>query len=206
MEAMDETYHSVNGAIAESELVYIGNGFRSLMGLAEISILEIGFGTGLNCLLTALEAERLKILTHYFTIEKFPLPAETLCLLNYPKMTGERGKELFGKIHEAPWGARFPVSPWLYLKKVEADVLYFDWSDIPGFNLVYFDAFAPDKQPEIWDPGLFDQIYSLLSKGGIFVTYCAKGSVRRALVKTGFSVERLPGPKGKREMLRGLKN
>jgi tRNA U34 5-methylaminomethyl-2-thiouridine-forming methyltransferase MnmC len=203
---LSETYHSIHGAIAESEFVYLKNGYRVLRELKEITVLEIGFGTGLNGLLTALEAERSAILTHYFALEKFPLSADTLNHLNYPDLTGTDGKDIFGKIHAADWENNTRITSYFNLKKVKADALSISWSDFPDFDLVYFDAFGPDKQPEIWDMGLFRSIYRKMKEGSILVTYCAKGSVRRELESAGFIMERLDGPVGKREMLRGIKD
>jgi tRNA U34 5-methylaminomethyl-2-thiouridine-forming methyltransferase MnmC len=205
LDEIHETYHSVNGAISESQHVYLNNGYHFLRGLPEISVLEIGFGTGLNCLLTALEADRIKVKTHYYAFEKFPLPDQIISLLNYPELTGEKGKDLFGKIHASPWNIGERISPYFYLTKMEVDALTFDWTHFPEIDLVYFDAFGPDKQPEMWNPHLFRMIYQKMFPNAIFVTYCAKGSVRRELERTGLKMERLPGPAGKREMLRGIK-
>jgi tRNA U34 5-methylaminomethyl-2-thiouridine-forming methyltransferase MnmC len=202
---LNETYHSTFGALAESEFVFIGNGYRFVKNKNQISMFETGFGTGLNTLLTALEAEKQSVLTTCYAIEKFPVSDKIISTLNYPELTGERGVEIFSKIHSAPWDELVSITNWFKLKKICADILTYDWKAIPDFDLVYFDAFSPDKQPEIWNAELFREIYGKMSKGAIFVTYCAKGSVRRDLIRTGFAMERLPGPKGKREMLRGLK-
>jgi tRNA U34 5-methylaminomethyl-2-thiouridine-forming methyltransferase MnmC len=200
-----ETYHSVYGAISESEHVYLNAGYRFLRNVQKIHVLEIGFGTGLNCLLTALEAERTRVMTCYYTLEKFPLPDQITVALNYPGLTGDKGKELFGKIHASPWNSEVSISSYFKLMKIEADALTFDWADFPGIDLVYFDAFGPDKQPEIWNSDLFGMIYHTMMANAVFVTYCAKGSVRRELERTGLKMERLAGPAGKREMLRGIK-
>jgi tRNA U34 5-methylaminomethyl-2-thiouridine-forming methyltransferase MnmC len=205
VDEIHETYHSVNGAISESEHVYLNNGYNFLQGLPEISVLEIGFGTGLNCLLTALEAARTKVMTHYYSLEKFPLSDQIIHLLNYPDLTGEKGKDLFGKIHTSPWNSGVTICSHFELKKIEADALTLDWTTFPGIDLVYFDAFGPDKQPEMWNPHLFRMIFQKMNANAVFVTYCAKGSVRRELERTGLKMERLPGPAGKREMLRGIK-
>lgn len=200
-----DTYHSVHGAIAESEHVFLSNGFRFREDLKQLNVLEIGFGTGLNCLLTALEAERTP--SRYFTLEKFPLPDDIIRELNYPDMTGEKGPELFRLIHKAPWNTGIWINPMFYLKKLHADALDFTWAEeVPGIDVVYFDAFGPDKQPEMWDAGLFRVIYQVMNPGGVLVTYSAKGSVRRDLQNCGFQTQRLPGAAGKREMLRGIKS
>jgi tRNA U34 5-methylaminomethyl-2-thiouridine-forming methyltransferase MnmC len=205
VDEIHETYHSVNGAISESIHVYLNNGYHFLRGLPEIRVLEIGFGTGLNCLLTALEADRIKVRTHYHAFEKFPLPDQIIDLLNYPDFTGEEGTDLFRKIHASEWDTGVRISPYFDLFKMKNDVLHYDWSHLPGIDLVYFDAFGPEKQPEMWNPHLFGKIFRKMNANAIFVTYCAKGSVRRELERTGLKMERLPGPAGKREMLRGIK-
>jgi tRNA U34 5-methylaminomethyl-2-thiouridine-forming methyltransferase MnmC len=200
-----DTYHSVHGAIAESEYVYLCNGFRFRDDLKQLNVLEIGFGTGLNCLLTALEAERTP--SRYFALEKFPLPGDIINKLNYPDLKGEKGPELFRLIHEAPWNTGTWINPLFYLKKLHVDALDFSWADgIPGIDVVYFDAFGPDKQPEMWDAELFRVIYRTMNPGAVLVTYCAKGRVRRDLQQAGFQTQRLPGAAGKREMLRVIKS
>jgi tRNA U34 5-methylaminomethyl-2-thiouridine-forming methyltransferase MnmC len=205
VDEIHETYHSVNGAISESEHVYLNHGFKFLQGLSEIYVLEIGFGTGLNCLLTALEADRTKVTTRYYAMEKFPLSDQIISLLNYPDLTGKNGKDLFGKIHASAWNTGVRISPYFDLEKMETDAITFDWSNFPGIDLVYFDAFGPEKQPEIWNSHLFRMIFQKMNINAVFVTYCARGSVRRELERTGLKMERLPGPAGKREMLRGIK-
>jgi len=202
---LNESYHSVNGALSESEHVYLQNGYHFLGRLENITVVEIGFGTGLNCLLTALEAERMKTPTLYYAFEKFPLPGKVLDSLNYPHICGNEGAGLFRKIHEIPWEKRVEISPWFALRKIRKDVLVDPMDEMEEVNLVYFDAFGPDKQPEIWSQELFLKIFRRMQAPGVFVTYSAKGSVRRNLEKAGFVVERLPGAAGKREMLRGIK-
>ncbi|MDR1632940.1 MAG: tRNA (5-methylaminomethyl-2-thiouridine)(34)-methyltransferase MnmD [Dysgonamonadaceae bacterium] len=195
---MDEHYHSVNGAIRESKHVYIEAGFKQCRK-SEIHVLEMGFGTGLNVLLTALEAENQKIKVFYTGLEKFPLPAEITDRLNYSETS------LFQAIHQAEWGKSEPVTPYFHLKKIQTG---FNDFNFPGkYDIVYYDAFAPDKQPGVWSSELFDKIFSAMNPGGIITTYCAKGSIRRMMQQAGFTVERIPGPLGKREMLRGrIKN
>lgn len=202
---LNEPYHSLYGAIAESEHVFINNGYRYIQKKSGLTILEIGFGTGLNCLLTALQATENRNPTQYFSVEKNPLPENVIQKLNYPGMTGNLGKELFESIHSAPWGIAVTINPWFYLFKIAGDFITSTLSDIPECDLVYFDAFSPDKQPEMWEIESFKKLFAKMVKGAVLVTYCAKGTVRRNLFETGFKVERLPGPKRKREMLRGLK-
>ncbi|MDR0612018.1 MAG: tRNA (5-methylaminomethyl-2-thiouridine)(34)-methyltransferase MnmD [Dysgonamonadaceae bacterium] len=192
---MDEHYHSVNGAVRESQHVYIEAGFKQCRK-SEIHVLEMGFGTGLNVLLTALEAENQKIKVFYTGLEKFPLPAKITDRLNYSETA------LFRAIHLAEWEKSVPVNPYLYLKKIRTDFRDFNFPD--KYDVVYYDAFAPDKQPGVWSSELFDRIFSSMNRGGIITTYCAKGNVRRMMQQAGFAVERIPGPPGKREMLRAV--
>jgi Uncharacterized conserved protein len=191
---MDEHYHSVNGAINESRHVYIEAGLNHC-SKKEIRVLEMGFGTGLNALLTLEEAEKRNISVHYTSLEKFPLLPEIYTKLNY----GERLLDL----HQTSWEKFVEITPSFSLLKVETDFNSYSFPD--NYDVVYYDAFAPDKQEEVWNQDLFNAIYSSMNPSGILTTYCAKGSIRRMMQQAGFNVERLPGPKGKREMLRAIK-
>jgi len=206
MREMNENYHSVNGALTESNHVYLNQGYRFLGKKIKITVVEMGFGTGLNCLLTALEAGTKQISTVYYAIEKFPIPEDLVQSLNYPDLLGGKSGEIFSLIHASPWETEVIISPWFSLKKVNRDILSHALEGINGIDLVYFDAFGPDKQPEIWNPDLFADLFHRMNPGGVFVTYSAKGSVRRDLSRAGFIMERLPGAAGKREMLRGCKS
>lgn len=199
---MEEHYHSVNGAVQESRHVFIDAGLHQLCG-SEIRILEIGFGTGLNAFLTLLEAARLGKTIHYTSIERYPLEKEIVRALNYPRQISPAAEPLFYALHETPWNVSVPVTPYFTLHKMEGDSNSCLFPDIA--DLVYFDAFAPDKQPEMWNQPIFDKLYRGTSPGGILTTYCAKGTVRRMLQAAGYTVERIPGPPGKREMLRARK-
>ncbi len=202
---INESYHSIRGAVSESTFVFLKNGYLQLKEKKRITILEIGFGTGLNCLLTALAAGKRKLHTHYFSLEKFPLSREFLNKLNYEEITGEIGDGIFNRIHSAPWNVKTEISSWFDLVKMEDDFLTSDLSKIPLCDLIYFDAFSPGKQPDMWKADLLEKLYDKMAPGALFVTYSARGSLRRDLVRIGYTVERLPGPEGKREMLRGLK-
>ena len=205
VEEISEQYHSLHGAIAESEHVFIRNGYLQVAQKGRLNVLEIGFGTGLNCLLTALEANKTACHTRYFSVEKFPLEPGIVSRLNYPHLTGVAGDSIFRTIHAAPWGEEVSVTPFFSLYKVRDDFTTSAFSEIPECQVLYFDAFGPDKQPEMWTPKLFRKVAVKMSPGGVLTTYCAKGAVRRNLRDAGFLMERLPGPKGKREMLRGIK-
>ncbi|MDX2250069.1 MAG: tRNA (5-methylaminomethyl-2-thiouridine)(34)-methyltransferase MnmD [Bacteroidia bacterium] len=196
----DEHYHSVHGAIQESMHVFIRSGLDLLKDREEIKLLEMGFGTGLNVLLTYFCAGNLRI--DYTTLEAYPLSEEQICSLNYPEATGFAGaKEVFQKVHEAPWDCKAVIRETFNLEKVHTRIE--DYQTEKKFDLVYYDAFAPTSQPELWEDAMLAKIYEWVRPGGIFVTYSAKSSVRRGLIAAGFVVEKIPGPPGKREMLRG---
>ncbi len=202
--SMDENYHSVHGAIGESMHVFIKAGLQQCKQ-RHIRILEIGFGTGLNALLTLNETSENNISIHYTGIEKYPLTKEEYSELNYPDILGEEYKDSFLKMHTCEWEKDIEIKENFILRKVKADLTLHEFIEGNKFDLVYFDAFAPNKQPDLWNIGIYKKIYNNCSEGAILVTYCAKGIVRRELVSAGFTAERLPGPPGKFEMLRAIK-
>lgn len=204
IQEIDEQYHSVNGAITESNYVYLEKGYLFHKSNAP-TVFEVGFGTGLNCLLTALSAEKYKRATTYYSIEKYPLDKEIIQQLNYGKIISKEAQIIFENIHDCKWNAPVQISPHLKLIKLQSDLLENDLKDIQDCDVIYFDAFGPNKQPEMWQPKIFQKIYSITSTNGVFVTYSAKGAVRRQLAMCGFEMERLPGPPGKIQMLRGIK-
>lgn len=200
---LDEHYHSVKGALTESQHIFIEMGLKHSPA-PEPRILEIGLGTGLNAFLTLLAAEEMQRKVHYTGIERYPLAEETLRQLDYPGIVGKKHEEDYYAIHQAPWEKETILSPWFTLHKIEGDFTRHTFQK--GYDTIYFDAFAPEKQPEMWEQALFNTLYNVLNEGGILTTYCAKGVVRRMLQTAGFTVERLPGPPGgKREILRATK-
>ncbi len=202
---INEPYHSVNGAITESEHVFINKGFDFHKKNNPV-IFEVGFGTGLNALLTAVNAEKNNRRTTYYTIEKYPLPDEIVKALAYGDMMSNNASAMYETIHLCEWGKTVCISPYFYIHKINADLTVFPVNTITTmFDIIYFDAFGPDKQPEMWTPEIFQKIYNNCSPGALFVTYSAKGEIRRQLANTGFKMERLPGPPGKKHMLRGYK-
>ncbi len=202
MPDMDEHYHSVNGAIQESEHVFIEAGLHRL-SKKEIRVLEIGFGTGLNAFLTLLDSMQTDVNITYYSMELYPLDIALVQNLNYGKVLCAGEEDLFMALHEAPWNQSASITPNFTLYKMKGDC---NQAELPNeIDLVYFDAFAPDKQPEMWNQELFNKLYFRMNAGGILTTYCAKGAVRRTMKESGFSVERIPGPPGKREMLRATK-
>ena len=199
---LNEHYHSIHGAVQESALVYIKNGLE-YCGADPLNIFEVGFGTGLNALLTATSATGKKRIVHYTAVEKFPVPENIINRLNHWNFTIRKEREIFDKIHSAKWGSFEKISGHFYLKKIKCDLVS---DQLQGkYDLIYFDAFGPDKQPDIWSGAVFGKISDITLPGGVFVTYSAKGEVRRLLKSNGFKVDLLPGPKGKREMIRAIK-
>ncbi|CAL65484.1 tRNA (5-methylaminomethyl-2-thiouridine)(34)-methyltransferase MnmD [Christiangramia forsetii] len=204
----DEQYHSKHGAVQEARHVFLKMGlhhFLEINNTSELAILEIGFGTGLNAFLTALEAEKLNLKINYTGVEAYPVPAEEIKLLNYPEASQAQEKaDLFIKLHKTEWEKSFSISNNFSLTKVKKK--FHEIADDELYNLIYFDAFGARVQPELWTEEIFNLMYRALNKNGVLVTYAAKGSVRRAMIASGFEVQKLPGPPGKREMLRAVKN
>ena len=203
---LNETYHSIHGAIQESQHVFIKNGLYYFRDKETIDILEIGFGTGLNALLTLLAIENSSQKVDYVSLEKFPLPNELIQQLNYPTQLKINTTQtaLFNHLHTCKWNTNTPISKNFNLLKIEEDLA--NLKTTTTFDLIYFDAFAPEKQAELWTAEIFFKIYDFLKPKGILVTYCAKGVVKRTIKSVGFQIETLPGPPGKREMIRAVKS
>lgn len=198
---LSEHYHSTHGAIQESMHVFINAGLHYFPPAASpINILEIGFGTGLNALLTILHSKNREVF--YTAIEAFPVENSMVKKLNYPALiNAEDAESSFDTIHTMPWNTKVRMNEYFTLEKLHAKiqdvVLITDF-----YDLVYFDAFAPDVQAELWTASIFEKIFSSLEKGGVVLTYSSKGIVKQNLRNAGFVVERLPGPPGKRHMVR----
>ena len=201
---MDEHYHSVHGAIQESLHIYIEQGLLQTTK-KELSVLEIGFGTGLNAYLTYCFAKDKNMSINYFSLEKYPLCQQEYSQLNYPDSIFSEHRLIFNQMHQAEWNKVIGISEGYQLEKCHADLLTFEFNEISQFDLVYYDAFGPGKQPEMWTDDILHKVAASVKPGGILVTYCAKGTVRRAFSAAGFEMERIPGPKGKKEILRGKK-
>lgn len=201
--SLNEHYHSVHGAIQESEHVFISAALKECP-LQRISIFEVGFGTGLNALLTAKYAKENNLNINYVGIEVNPIKIDLIENLNYAQAAD---KELYQQLHSVEWGREQQITDNFFLTKIEADFTNFDFSRWENhFNIIYFDAFAPDVQSEMWSAELFKSMFQIMQAKGIMTTYCAKGEVRRRMQAAGFTVERIPGPPGKREMLRARKD
>lgn len=203
----DEQYHSKHGAIQEALHVFIKAGlihFHDKGSIQNISILEMGFGTGLNAYLTLLEVAKLNVIIDYVGVDAYPVNSEEIKELNYPKVLLDKEKdELFDVLHAITWETKHQVSDSFTLTKQQR--FFKNVDDVNIYNLIYFDAFGARVQPELWTEDIFKIMYDALKPNGVLVTYSAKGSVRRALQSVGFEVERLQGPPGKREMLRASK-
>ena len=201
---LNECYHSTRGAVRESLHVFIDAGLRevgsrqSAVGSRGLRVLEVGFGTGLNALLTLLYAEEHKTTIYYEALEKYPLSEEEAAMLNYPD------KDKLAALHACAWEKQVQLTTGFTLYKRRIDVL--DYKPEQVFDLIYFDAFAPTVQPDLWSGELFAKLRASISSGGILVTYSAKGTVKSALRAAGFTVERLPGAAGKRHMIRAINN
>ena len=210
---MNVSYHSLHGAIQESRHVFIEQGLDFFLNnnpTADIQVLEMGFGTGLNALLTLVEAgPNLNI--HYMAIELFPLTIEEANLLNYCEQIKRQDLlPLFKKMHRCDWETDIAINPFFTIHKLMLSLLTikdskFTYHNFLSPDIIYFDAFAPAAQPELWTKGVFEMLYAILKNKGILVTYCSKGEVRRAMQAAGFIVEKVPGPTGKREIVRALK-
>ena len=199
---IDETYHSRHGAVQEALHVFISKGLKEVeKSKRPINILEVGFGTGLNALLTCVNSTSE---VNYIGLEANPLSIKVLDSLNYDATVIEdNSQEVFKNIHNSPWETLCSITSLFSIKKVETTIQNFEITQ--PIDLVYYDAFGPNSQAEMWDISIFEKIYKAMRPQGVFVTYCAKGQVRRDLKSVGFVMERLEGPPGKREMLRGRK-
>lgn len=196
----NEQYHSKNGSINETYHVFIKSGLQQV-AVDNVAILEIGFGTGLNCFITYLEAQKE---IDYVGVEAYPVTTEEVEKMNFIKvLKAEKEQDAFYKIHEVSWEEKQQISPHFSLTKRKQ--FFEDIEDENVFDLIYFDAFGARVQPQLWTEEIFLKMFNALKENGILVTYSAKGSVRRAMQLVGFTVERLPGPPGKREMLRARK-
>ena len=199
----NEQYHSTHGAVAEAKHVYIKNGLDFIQS-KEISIFEMGFGTGLNAFLTYLNGLENKRVINYYAIEKEPLPFELVTQLDYAKsLSAVTEKSTFFKLHTCPWEVVTEISTYFRLFKIHDTFEHYSFHTT--FDLVYYDAFGFRVQPELWQKEVFEKLVKLINIGGVLVTYCAKGDVKRILKTLGMHVESLVGPPGKREMIRAIR-
>ena len=202
VKGLDEPYHSTHGALQESMHVFIKQGLLTVKE-SSVRILELGFGTGLNALLTLAHSIRHELDIYYHAVEKYPLTENEYKLLNHEKFVDHLPKGMQNRLHSSPWGEAVQISDRFTLFKEESDFRSMSLS--PNIKLVYFDAFSPDKQPELWTQDVIASIAAVSDPGAILVTYSSKGVVRRTLTSCGFEVNKVPGPTGKREMIRATK-
>ncbi|QFU24516.1 tRNA (5-methylaminomethyl-2-thiouridine)(34)-methyltransferase MnmD [Shewanella eurypsychrophilus] len=205
----DDSYHAHNGAMSESEHVYIQAGFEQLdHEFAQVNILELGFGSGMNAILTLKSAlaktGNIERPIRFISIEAYPIPLDIVAQLNYKTGFSPQLAELFDKLHQAPWGCDVEIMPGFILHKVHAKLQDFT-TDINSINLVFYDAFAPSKQPELWLQDNFDRLFPVMQQGGMLVSYCANGQFKRNLKAAGFRVKAYPGALGRREMTQAWK-
>jgi tRNA U34 5-methylaminomethyl-2-thiouridine-forming methyltransferase MnmC len=200
---LNESYHSKNGAIPEAYHVYIKNGLDHFNG-QPVSVLEVGFGTGLNAFITFLEAAGNSQPVHYTGVEAYPVTPEEVTQLNYAEMLDAKGQEhIFSEMHTAGWGTAINLGNNFTL--VKRQQRFEEINDVEAFDLIYFDAFGYPTQPELWTLEIFQAMYASLKKGGVLVTYACRGIIKRNMTEAGFTTSKLPGPPGKWEMLRGIK-
>ena len=195
-------YHSLNGALQESLHIFIKNGYEYLSNDA-INVLEVGFGTGLNAALTASKAVELKRNTNYTGIDLYPLEEDILSKLNYDSILNKSESETWRKIISTKWGVDERINEFFLLNKVHSELI--ETNLLNKYDIIYFDAFAPDDQPEMWTVNVFEKLFNATSNDGVLVTYCSKGIVKQALRAVGYKVERLVGPSGKRHIIRAIK-
>jgi tRNA U34 5-methylaminomethyl-2-thiouridine-forming methyltransferase MnmC len=201
---MDENYHSTHGALQEALHVFIQHGLRAFSEKQTLRIFEMGFGTGLNALLTAQEAIQREKHIHYLGVEAFPVSSDMALSMGYEKAVAPDVAHVFAALHGAEWGSEQRISPFFTIEKIHQKIEAY----LPtpsSMDLIYFDAFGPRAQADMWDISVLEKMVNLLVPGGLFVTYCAKGQLKRDLKSLGLTVESLPGPPGKREMTRAWK-
>lgn len=201
---LDENYHSHHGALQEAKHVFIQYGLDYFKDKKNLSIFEMGFGTGLNAFLTAIETIHSDKKIEYTGIEAYPVSEEEVHLLGYNQLMGAEFSELYDKIHSVEWGSLQEITPNFKLHKIVNKIESVELK-ANFFDLIYYDAFGPRAQDEMWTVELFQKMFNSLRVGGVLVTYCAKGQVKRNLKEVGFKIEALPGPPGKREMTRAFK-
>lgn len=202
----NENYHSSHGALQEANHVFLRNGLDAFRDQEVIQVLEVGFGTGLNAALTLQETERNPFSVVYHGLEAFPVSAEELSALEYHTLLDNAEmQELYKQMHVVEWNVLQAITPGFSLLKIHRKLEDMMWEP-EQFDLIYFDAFGPRTQAEMWQLSNFQRLFTALKPGGALVTYCAQGQVKRNLKAAGFTIEPLPGPPGKREMTRAWKN
>lgn len=199
----DENYHSSHGAIQEAKHVFMANGLDLFKNQTEISILEIGFGTGLNAFITFLETQN-KEKVNYVGVEAYPIAQEEVMQMNYPsELKAISFTSIFEKLHCCDWEQEETIAT--HFKFTKRQQLFQDIEDKNQYNLIYFDAFGFPLQPELWSELIFKKMFDALLPNGVLVTYACRTTIKNAMITAGFAIEKLPGAPGKREMLRATK-
>lgn len=199
----DECYHSKHGAIQEAQHVFIKNGL-ALYQNQSVSILEIGFGTVLNAFITYLESKKLGLEINYVGVEAYPVSISELSAMNYvSELNADDKNAIFNLFHESNWEEKVIIDPFFTITKRQQ--FFEEITDCEQYDLIYFDAFGYRVQPDLWSTSIFKKMHTALRPGGKLVTYAARGVVKRSMIEVGFTVEKLPGPPGKREMFRATK-
>jgi tRNA U34 5-methylaminomethyl-2-thiouridine-forming methyltransferase MnmC len=201
---LEENYHSIHGALQEANHVFMKYGLQEFKDKDELSIFEMGFGTGLNACLTAIQSQVLEVKINYHGLEAFPVSQEELNELEYGTLLGQENKSLYESLHLVKWNEPVKISESFTINKIQDDIQKIELP-IEAYDLIYYDAFGPRVQNELWSEEIFQKMFNSLKHGGFLVTYCAKGQVKRNMKSVGFEVEPLPGPPGKREMTRAWK-
>lgn len=201
---LEENYHSIHGALQEANHVFLKYGLEEFKDRSELSIFEMGFGTGLNACLTAIQSQVLEVKINYHGLEAFPVCQEELNELEYGTLLGQENKSLYDSLHLAKWNEPVKISESFTINKIQDEIQKIELP-IEAYDLIYYDAFGPRVQNELWSEEVFQKMFNSLKIGGFLVTYCAKGQVKRNMKAVGFEVEPLPGPPGKREMTRAWK-
>lgn len=198
---LNEQYHSIHGAKQEAEHVFLKMGLDYFPEARSLDVFEVGFGTGLNALLTALYAEQNQKQINYTSIEKYPVTKAEIDVINFGELMG--CDDLFQSLHASDWGELEKVNDLFALRKLQMDLKR---DELPGtYDVIYFDAFAPNKQPDMWSVEVFEKMKGIMKSGGCLVTYCCQGQAKRNMKAAGLSIEKVQGPPGKREMLRAFK-
>lgn len=202
---LNATYHSTHGAVQESRHIFIERGFDHVTQVFgnNVHVFEIGFGTGLNTFLTLQQGLKNKVTVRYSALEKFPVPDTLFDALNFAGFAEKEQEPLFKNIFSCAWNKPMQIAPGFELTKHQGDVSTFQFPE--NIHLVYYDAFAPGVAPEMWQPVIFERLFKSMPLGAALVTFCAQGAFKRMLKETGFKVEALPGPPGKREMTRAIR-
>ncbi|MBU2018378.1 MAG: tRNA (5-methylaminomethyl-2-thiouridine)(34)-methyltransferase MnmD [Bacteroidetes bacterium] len=199
----NEQYHSIHGAIQEAKHVFLTNFLKFKQQSEQCTIFEMGFGTGLNAFLTSQVAKEKELKVKYHSLEAYPVQLSEIKELNYREILQDSLDE-FTQLHTSKWDEPTLINPFFQLKKIQQTLEV--WENRENYyDFIFYDAFGPRVQPHLWTTAIFEKIYSVTKCGGVFLTYCAKGQVRRDLESVGYKISRLPGPPGKREMLMGVK-